>query len=84
MSPRLSRSLCIERLDLQETDAGANAVLLEPLDPVVFDRTIERDGVRSVAPSHIAVDLLTGPGREPSQGERMLTWMETHEDVWRS
>ncbi len=74
----------IERLDLQETDAGANAVLLEPLDPVVFDRTIERDGVRSVAPSHIAVDLLTGPGREPSQGERMLTWMETHEDVWRS
>ena len=73
-----------ERLDLRQTDTGANAVLLEPLDPVVFDRTVERDGLRCVAPSQIAVDLLTGPGREPSQGERMLTWMEQHEDVWRS
>ena len=74
----------IERLDLRETDAGANAVLLEPFDPVVFDRTVERDGLRCVAPSQLAVDLLTGPGREPSQGEQMLKWMEENEDVWRS
>ena len=74
----------IDRLDLRETDAGANVVLLEPLDPVAFDRTVEPDGLRCVAPSQLAVDLLTGPGREPSQGERMLKWMEKNEHVWRS
>ena len=74
----------IERLALRETDAGANVVLLEPFDPVVFDRTVERDGLRCVAPSQLAVDLLTGPGREPSQGEQMLKWMEKNENVWRS
>ncbi len=74
----------IDRLDLRVTEAGANVVLLEPLDPVVFDRTVERDGLRCVAPSQLAVDLLTGPGREPSQGEEMLKWMEKNEHVWRS
>ena len=74
----------IDRLDLRETEAGANVVLLEPLDPVVFDRTVERDGLLCVAPSQLAVDLLTGPGREPSQGEQMLKWMEKNEHVWRS
>ena len=74
----------IDRLDLRETEAGANVVLLEPLDPVVFDRTVERDGLRCVAPSQLAVDLLTGPGREPLQGEEMLKWMEKGEHVWRS
>ena len=78
---------------LQYTDDGSRAtgsggprghVLLEPLDPVVFDRTIERDGLRCVAPGQLAVDLLTGPGREPSQGEEMLVWMERNEHVWRS
>lgn len=73
----------IDRLDLRRTDAGANVVLLEPLDPVVFDRTVERDGLRSVALSQLAVDLLTGPGREPAQGEQMLKWMEKNERVWR-
>ena len=74
----------IERLDLRETDTGANVVLLDPFDPVVFDRTVERNGLRCVSPSQLAVDLLTGPGREPSQGEQMLKWMEKNEDVWRS
>ena len=74
----------IEQLDLRETDAGANVVLLEPFDPVVFDRTVDRDGLRCVAPSQLAVDLLTGPGRQPSQGEQLLKWMEKNEHVWRS
>lgn len=73
-----------ERLGLRETDAGANVMLLEPFDPVVFDRTVDRDGLRCVAPSQLAVDLLTGPGREPSQGEEMLEWMKDDEDAWRS
>ena len=74
----------IDGLDLRETEAGTNLVLLEPFDPVVFDRTVDRDGLRCVAPSQLAVDLLTGPGREPSQGEQMLKWMEKNEHVWRS
>ena len=74
----------IDRLDLREIDAGANVVLIEPLDPVAFDRTAERDGLRCVAPSQLAVDLLTGPGREPSQGEQMLKWMEKNEHVGRT
>ena len=73
-----------ESLGLRETSAGANVVLVEPFDPVVFERTIERDGLRCVAASQLAVDLLTGPGREPSQGEEMLTWMEQNEDAWRT
>lgn len=76
-------SQAIDLLDLRETEAGGNVVLLEPLDPVVFDRTVERDGLRCAAPGQLAVDLLTGPGREPSQGEEMLSWMERNERVWR-
>ena len=73
-----------DRLGLRETDAGANVVLLQPFDPVVFDGTVERDGLRCVAPSQLAVDLLTGPGREPSQGEEIVRWMKENEDAWRS
>lgn len=73
-----------EQLGLREVDSGANVLLLEPYDPVVFVDTVERDGLRCVAPSQLAVDLLTGPGREPSQGEEMLVWMKANEDVWRT
>lgn len=72
------------QLDLRETDDGANVVLLEPFDRVVYERTVVRDGLRCVAPSQLSVDLLTGPGREPSQGEELLRWMGENEDVWRT
>ncbi len=71
-------------LALHEAEAGANVVLLEPFDPVVFDRCVTRDGLRCAAPSQLAVDLLTGPGREPPQGEELLRWMRSNEDAWRS
>ena len=74
----------IDQMDLRETEAGANVMILEPFDPVVFDRAVVRDGLRCVAPSQLAADLLTGPGREPSQGEHLLKWMEQNEHVWRS
>jgi len=74
----------IDHLDLRETEAGANVVILEPFDPVVFDRAVDCDSLRCVAPSQLAADLLTGPGREPSQGEHLLKWMENNEHVWRS
>lgn len=74
----------IDRFDLREVEAGANIVLLQPLDSVVFDRAVDRDGLRCVALSQLAADLLTGPGREPSQGEQLLLWMEENEHAWRS
>jgi hypothetical protein len=71
-------------LDLREADAGANVTLLEPYDDVVFDRSIEWRGLRIVNPTQLAADLLTGPGRAPSEGEEILAWMKDRTDVWRS
>ena len=68
----------------QSRKAGANVILAEPHDPVVFERTIMRDELRVVSPSQLAADLLTGPGREPSQGNELLTWMRANEDRWRA
>lgn len=91
VAPAMTATLYVEdarsfadQLNLREIETGANVILLEPFDPVVFDRTIWRDGLRCVAPSQLCVDLLTGPGREPSQGEEILRWMQENEDAWRS
>ena len=73
-----------ETLDLRSTDAGANVLLVEPFDEVVFERTVKRNGLTVAAPSQVAVDLLTGPGREPAEGEALIDWMEKNEDAWRS
>lgn len=73
-----------ERLRLRPTDAGANVVLAEPYDPVAFDRSTVRDELRVVAASQLAVDLLTGPGRDPSEGNELLDWMRRNEDGWRA
>ena len=62
-------------LKLRPTDAGANVMLLGPFDSIVFDRTWKEDSITFVAPSQAAVDLLTSPGRAPSEGEAVLDWM---------
>jgi hypothetical protein len=73
-----------DRLRLRAADAGANVVLIEPYDPVVFERSTERDGLRVTGASQLAADLLTGPGREPSEGNELLGWMRSNEDAWRA
>jgi hypothetical protein len=73
-----------ERLGLRPADAGANVWLLEPYDDVVFERTTTRDGTVSVSPTQLAVDLLTGPGRDPAEGEAILGWMTGNERAWRN
>jgi hypothetical protein len=73
-----------ERLELRPAESGANAWLLEPYDDVVFDRTASREGVVCVSPTQLAVDLLTGPGRDPSEGEELLAWMKGSERAWRT
>lgn len=73
-----------DALGVRPVDGGANAILLEPYDDVVFERTVHRNGLTLVNPTQLAVDLLTGPGRSPSEGEELLAWMKDHPDVWRA
>ncbi len=74
----------IGRLDVRPTDTGANVLLLEPFDPIVYERTREQAGLTLVAVSQCAVDLLTGTGREPSEADSLMAWMGRNESAWRS
>ena len=71
------------QLGLTETKVGANVLIAEPFDNVVFARANIREGLKLVAPSQAAADLLTGPGRSPSVGEALISWMQEHENDWR-
>lgn len=77
-------SAAAETLGLRRAETGANVALASgKYDDIVFDRAELFDGVRMAAPSQIAVDLLTGPGRNPSEAVAMLDWMERDERAWR-
>jgi hypothetical protein len=72
-------------LDLRPADAGSsNVALVTPFDPVVYERTSQRKGVTVAAPSQIAVDLLTSPGRGPNEAEALIAWMRENENAWRA
>jgi hypothetical protein len=51
---------------------------------VVYTRGREVDGVSYVALSQAVADLLTGPGRNPTEGEALLQWMQVNSEVWRA
>lgn len=70
-------------LELRATIAGANVVLVAGDYEVTFERTRLMDGLRFVALSQVAVDLLTGPGRNPNEAVALLDWMEHNEASWR-
>ena len=72
-----------EQLGLRPVESGTNALLAQPFDPVVFDRTTKSDGITYAALSQVAADLLTGPGRSPAEGEELLKWMGENQDAWR-
>jgi hypothetical protein len=71
-------------LGLREADAGANVVLAEPYDDVVFERTTTRDGIACAAAPQVVADLLTSPGRGPAEADALLAWMAKNEPRWRS
>jgi hypothetical protein len=73
----------VRSLDLLPADQGANVVLLQPYDPVVWQRTDVVDGVTYVADSQATADCLTGNGRMPAEGQALLEWMLANESVWR-
>ena len=80
-----------EALELVPTEAGANVWLLEPYDNVVFERTRslpfapapETLTVIAAAPSQVAADLMTSPGRGPQEAEALIEKMKGTEDAWR-
>jgi hypothetical protein len=73
-----------ERLALRPAEVGANVILAEPFDPVVYERDRELDGITYAAPSQNAADLLTSPGRGPNEAEELMDWMARNEGAWRS
>lgn len=56
--------------------------MLLPFDDVIFEHTIQRDGLTIAAPSQVVVDLLTSPGRGPSEAEAMLRQLERAVREW--
>ena len=70
-----------EELALTLAERGGNVLLRRAWDDVVFDRewsgvSQSESTIRVAAAAQVAVDLLTGPGRDPAQGEALLAWME--------
>ena len=73
-----------QALALRPAESGGNVILVRPLDPVAFARTWVEDGVSYAALSQVAADLLTSPGRGPSEGEELIAWMKKNTDAWRA
>jgi len=73
-----------EAVALRETDEGANVLLIEATDDLVFIRTWEKAGVIYAALAQVVVDLMAGPGRNPEEGTALLRWMRENEETWRS
>lgn len=71
------------KLGLRPAEAGANVLAIEPTDDSVFDGAIQRSDVWYAAPGQVAADLLTSPGRGPSEGDELIHWMQANEEKWR-
>ncbi|MFI6451425.1 hypothetical protein ACIBF6_07690 [Streptosporangium amethystogenes] len=70
--------------DLRAADAGANVMLAKPDSDLAFTRTLATaSGLTIAAPAQVTVDLMTGPGRSPSEAEELLEWMTRNESSWR-
>ncbi|MEO8904240.1 MAG: hypothetical protein ABI488_17915 [Polyangiaceae bacterium] len=71
------------RLGLKLVDSGANVLIIESRDDGVFAGASRKNDVWYAAPSQVAADLLTSPGRGPAEAEELIQWMREHEEVWR-
>jgi hypothetical protein len=78
-----SANEAVPALDLRITERGANVMLIEPEDDGVYEGSFLKDGLRVVAVSQAAADLLTSPGRGPAEADALISWMKANEEVWR-
>jgi len=72
-----------QSLGLRPAETGGNVLLVLPNDEWVFEGAREEEGVNYAAPSQVAADLLTSPGRGPSEGDELIRWMAENEEKWR-
>ena len=63
---------------------GANVILAQPYNPIVFTRQRDINGASAVSLAQAAMDLLTGPARMPAEGEALLSWMGRNQIRWQS
>lgn len=69
-------------LELRPVQSGANVQIASTKFNVVFARSTKINGLNFASPSQIAVDLLSGPGRNPVEGEALMDWMEKNKNEW--
>jgi hypothetical protein len=70
-------------LELEPVPDNPTVILAQPWDGVVFERTMEREGLRFAAPSQVVADLLTSGDRYPMIAETVLEWMKENVGEWR-
>ncbi|TPW71596.1 hypothetical protein [Schumannella sp. 10F1B-5-1] len=67
-------------------EGTANVLLIEPSVPdgiALVGTSLAAPGFIVAAPAQVAADLLNGPGRNPSEGEALIAWMDDNEESWR-
>lgn len=69
-------------LQMRPVDRGANVVLIEPFDAVVYRSSKVKDRLTYAAASQVVVDLLTGPGRAPEEGESLIQALASTDAGW--
>lgn len=76
-------SLAEGALNLRPVTQGNNVMIAANKDDFASHRSREVEGLSYAAPSQVAVDLLSLPGRSPSEAQELMDWMERNEDAWR-
>jgi hypothetical protein len=70
-------------LGLLPVPEGADVLLLRANDLSVWQRPIWHDGLWHVGPSQLVLDCLSGPGRMPAEGKKVLNFLTAHDQSWR-
>lgn len=68
---------------IRTADMGANVLLLTPETNDVFENTWTEQDLRFASLPQVVADLLSGPGRGPTEADALLSWMIEHQEVWR-
>jgi hypothetical protein len=75
-------SVAAKTLQLRPVDRGANVVLVEPFDSLVYRGAKVKARLTYAAPSQVVVDLLTGPGRAPEEGASLIEVLAANDEGW--
>lgn len=75
-------SAAASQLKLRSVDRGANVVLVEPFDEVVYRAAAMKGGLTYAVPSQVVADLLTGPGRAPEEGVSLIEALAKLDNGW--